>query len=78
MKDKINITRISSFPPNSWGIFDMHGNVDEWCWDWYQKYSDMEEDKPIRCDLSSGVKVVRGGSYNNQNFRRKSAVHTGY
>ena len=48
--------------PNTLGLYDMHGNVTEWCWDWYASYPDEGEVDPA--GASSGLnRISRGGSW---------------
>jgi len=49
--------------PNPWGLYDMYGNVAEWCWDWLDTYSSDSQTNPTGPTKFTGNgKVVRGGS----------------
>ncbi len=55
-------TAAGSFAPNPWDLYDMHGNVWEWCWDWFGDYSSESQIDPMGA-VSGTFHVLRGGGW---------------
>jgi formylglycine-generating enzyme required for sulfatase activity len=53
---------VGSKLPNAWGLFDMHGNVFEWCWDWRDYYAADPVTDPVGPDKGI-ARVLRGGVF---------------
>ena len=57
-------TAVGSFPPNSFGLYDLHGNVWEWCLDdWHDSYEGAPTDSTAWLEENHERKVLRGGSW---------------
>jgi len=62
--------------PNAWGLYDMSGNIMEWCQDWYGSYSSSAVTDPTGPSSSDYGRVVRGGAWNYTAKGCRSAFRT--
>jgi formylglycine-generating enzyme len=63
---------VGEYPANGWGFHDMHGNVWEWCQDWYGDYPRGAVRDPVGPAVGS-TRVRRGGSWNSTAIHARSA-----
>lgn len=77
-------TRVGSYPPNAWGMHDMHGNEFEWCRDWYHPQlpggmdPDLREVKGTANRDGTYSRVRRGGAWTDQEAFCRSALRLRY
>ena len=63
---------VDSFSPNGWGLYNMHGNVGEWVWDYYGAYETQEQTNPTGAETGT-LRVYRGGGWNDFAKNMRSA-----
>jgi len=68
--------QVGQLRPNPWGLYDMHGNVWEWVWDWFGAYASVPKTDPT--GVAAGVgRVKRGGCWGGTSAGARSAARNG-
>ena len=68
-------SRLGSFKPNAFGLYDVHGNVDQWCSDWYGKnyYLANGNERDPQGPSGGNERVLRGGDWSGLPVHCRSA-----
>ena len=69
--------KVNSFEANPWGLYNMHGNVGEWVWDYYAPYDVAKGDNPAG-PASGSLRVYRGGAWNDFGKHLRSAYRAAF
>jgi len=64
---------VGQYPPNAWGLYDLHGNVREWCADWHSDYPIGPVTNPTGPSSVAKDRVSRGGGWNSSPQECRSA-----
>jgi uncharacterized protein (TIGR02996 family) len=77
--DRTSPVGLEQYPPNAWGLYDMHGNVLEWCQDAYREdYESLPAVDPLHVGSQHSHRVTRGGCWYSNPHGCRSALRLSY